>query len=128
MRRKLELGLAVFSVVAAVVHFLGEMAYHREFGQFLPSLWVDWIADLLLLSAAVRVWRGAGAVGLLCGGWGFTLCLNLVAFNGFFLETLEGRVGPGVERTVAVLALALVISIAAFALSLALTWRRSATP
>ena len=128
MRRKLELGLAAFSGVAALVHFAGEMAYHGEYGQFLPNLWVDWLADALLVTAAVRAWRGSGAAGWLCGAWGFTFCLNVTMFNEFFLRTLEGRVPPGVLDAVATLALALLLSGAAFAASLGLAWRRTPSP
>ncbi len=128
MRRKIERALAVFSLVAAVVHFSGEMAYHQELGQFLPDLWVDWLADVLLVTAAFRMWRGPGAVGLMCGAWGFTCCLSVLSFNGFFLRTLEGRVPAGVLDAVASLALAMLLSTAAFALCLGLAWRRTSPP
>lgn len=125
MRRKLELGLAVFSLLAAIVHFVGEMNYHQAFGQFLPDLWVDWIADLLLVTAAVRMWRGPGAAGTMCAAWAFTLCLNVMVFNQFFVATLENRVSEGVQGALASLGLALIFSIAAFGLSFGLAWRRT---
>jgi hypothetical protein len=127
MRRKLELGLAAFSLLAAVVHFLGELNYHQAFGQFLPDLWVDWLADLLLVTAAVRMWRGPGAAGPMCGAWAFTLCLNLMMFNQFLLATLENRVSAGVQGALATLGIALLFSIAGFGLSFALAWRRART-
>ncbi len=125
MRRKLELTLAVFSLVAAAVHFAGEMSYHRAFGQFLPELWVHLLADLLLVSAAIRMWRGPGVAGPMCGAWAFAFCLNMMTFNRLFLATLEHRVSGGVEQALAAVALALLGSIAAFALSFGLAWRRT---
>lgn len=127
MRRKLELGLAVFSLLAAIVHFIGEMNYHQAFGQFLPDLWVDWVADLLLITAAVRMWRGPGATGPMCAAWAFTLCLNVMVLNQFFLAMLENRVSEGVQNAVVTLGLALIFSIAAFGLSFGLAWRRTST-
>ena len=51
--------LAIFSIVAAVLHFVGEIWVHIRFGQFLPMLIVDYIAISLLLFAGAdtRLWR-----------------------------------------------------------------------
>jgi hypothetical protein len=63
--------------------------------------------------------RPAGA-GLLCGAWGFTLCLNYRALFWRVEVILQGGGTPVLESMTQVLAVLLVISLAAFVITLAL--------
>ena len=121
-RSRTETYLAWFSVVSAVVHFAGETAYHVQYGQFLPMLLVDYIAVALNLFAAWRSLRcrSASAAGLLAGAWGFTFCLNYVAFFLRVEDRVEGAAAVTGEPDAVVVVLGglLVLSGAAFAVSL----------
>ena len=117
--RRLETGLAWFSLAGAFVHFVLEALYHVVYGQFLPLLIVDYIAVALLVYAGVlslRV-RPASASGLLAGAWGFAACLAYVACFVFLERYLQGE-GP--LFMVVVLGVALAAAFSAFAISLRL--------
>ncbi len=117
--RKLETGLAWFSLAGAFVHFVLETLYHVAFGQFLPLLIVDYIAVGLLVYAGVLSLsvRPSSASGLLAGAWGFAACLAYVAGFVFLQRYLQGQ-GP--LFMVVVLGVALTAAFVAFALSLLL--------
>jgi hypothetical protein len=119
-RRKLERRLALFSIVSALVHFIGETWVHFRFGQFLPMLIVDYIAISLLLIGGVRSLQTGNAAGLLCGAWGFTFCLNYRALFWRVEVLLEGGGTPVLETMTQVLAGLLVVSGLAFLVSLLL--------
>jgi hypothetical protein len=117
--RKLETGLAWFSLAGALIHFVLETLYHFKFGQFLPLLIVDYIAVALLVYAAVlslRV-RPSSASGMLSGAWGFAACLAYIAFFVFFERYLQGQ---GLLSMVIILGVALVAAFVAFLVSLQL--------
>jgi hypothetical protein len=126
-RQKMERWLAVFSIVSAVIHFVGETWVHFKFGQFLPMLIVDYIAISLLLFGGVRSLQTGAAAGLLCGAWGFTFCLNYRALFWRVEVLLEGGGTPVLETMTQVLAVLLVISLAAFLVTLALCNPRAKT-
>lgn len=114
----MERRLAIFSIVAATVHFIGETWVHFAFGQFLPMLLVDYIAIGLLLFAGTRSLQTGSAAGLLCGAWGFTFCL---AYRTLFWRVevlLKGEGDATLETMTQVLAVMFVISMASFAVSL----------
>jgi len=117
--RKLETGLAWFSLVGAFIHFALETLYHFEFGQFLPLLIVDYIAVALLVYAAVLSLRvkPSSASGMLAGAWGFAACLAYIAFFVFLQQYLQGQ-GP--LFMVVVLGAALFAAFVAFLISLRL--------
>jgi hypothetical protein len=117
---KVERRLAVFSIVAAVIHFVGETWVHFAFGQFLPMLIVDYIAISLLLFGGIRSLQTGAAAGLLCGAWGFTFCLNYRALFWRVEVLTKGGGTPVLETMTQVLAGLLVISMVAFAITLVL--------
>jgi hypothetical protein len=119
-RQKVERSLAVFSIVSAIIHFVGETWVHIKFGQFLPMLIVDYIAISLLLFGGVRSLQTGAGAGLLCGAWGFTFCLNYRALFWRVEVLLKGGGTPVLETMTQVLAVLLVISLVAFLISLAL--------
>lgn len=114
----LERRLAWFSVVAAVLHFIGETWFHLAFGQFLPMLLVDYIAIALLLFGAVRSLQTGHASGLLCGAWGFTFCLNYRSLFWRVEVLLQGGGDAALGTMTWVLAGLLVVSMVAFILTL----------
>ncbi len=124
----LEHRLALFSLAAAVLHFIGETWFHVRFGQFLPMLIVDYIAIGLLLFAGTRSLQTGGAAGLLCGAWGFTFCLNYRALFWRVEAILQGEQIPGLETTASILAVLFVVSMGAFLLTLFLANPRDAHP
>lgn len=117
--RKLETGLAWFSLVGAIIHFVLETLYHFKFGQFLPLLVVDYIAAALLIYAAVLSLgvRPSSASGMLAGAWGFAACLAYVAFFAFYRQYLQDQ-GP--MFMVLVMGVALLAAFVAFLVSLLL--------
>jgi hypothetical protein len=119
-RHAVERRLAKFSIAAALLHFAGETWVHFRFGQFLPMLIVDYIAIALLLFGGLRSLQTGAGAGLLCGAWGFTFCLNYRALFWRVEVLLRGDGTPVLETMTVVLAALLVVSLAAFAVTLAL--------
>ena len=117
--RRIETGLAWFSIAGACLHFALETLYHLKFGQYLPFLIVDYIAVTLLISSAVSslLVRPASGSGLLAGAWGFSSCLAYMAFFGFLQSYLQGHESL---VTMIILGAALSAAFLAFILSLLL--------
>ena len=101
-----------------MLHYIGETWVHVLFGQFLPMLLVDYIAIGLLLFGGVRSLQTGQGAGLLCGAWGFTFCLNYRALF-WRVEVLMNEGGtPTLETMTQVLAALLLVSMAAFFVTL----------
>jgi hypothetical protein len=117
--RRIETGLAWFSITGACLHFALETLYHVKFGQFLPFLIVDYIAVTLLISSAVSslLVRPASSSGFLAGAWGFSSCLAYMAFFGFLQSYLQGHESL---VTMIILGVALSAAFLAFVFSLLL--------
>jgi len=98
-RSKLGRKIAIFSLGIALFHFVVETTYQLLFGQFLPMLIVDYIAISLMVFAAVRALQTSGAIGLLCGAWGFLFCLNYRASFLRVHDYLEGNTAVGLEMS-----------------------------
>ncbi len=113
---------AILSIFAALVHFIGETWWHLEFGQFLPMLIVDYIAVSLLLLGGFVLLRTGRSPGLLCGGWGFSLCLVYRALFSRVEIILSGGGSQQMEITAWVLAGMLVFAAAMFLYSMALCY------
>lgn len=118
--------LAILSIMGAALHFIGETLWHFKFGQFLPMLIVDYIAISLLVYGGIRVLQSDQAIGLLCGAWGFTFCLNYRSLFGRVDKILDGSgVGnPAIDTTAYVLAVLLIASFIFFVLTLYLSHPR----
>jgi hypothetical protein len=115
--RRIETGVAWFSIAGACLHFALETLYHFKFGQFLPFLIVDYIAITLLICSAVSSLRvkPASSSGFLAGAWGFASCLAYMAFFGFLESYLQGR-----ESLIMLLILGVALSAASLAFVLSL--------
>ncbi|MDA8655896.1 hypothetical protein N9334_04150 [Luminiphilus sp.] len=109
---------ASFSIAMGCVHFVLETLFTVQYGQSLTGLLPDYIAVALLLWGGVSVRGQVHTVGLLCGAWGFTLCLHYRAWAWRFEEVLAGEATAVVETTMHVLSYTAPISILSFGLTL----------
>ena len=105
---------AAFSIAMGCVHFVLETLFTVQYGQSLTGLLPDYIAVALLLWAGVSVREQVHTVGLLCGAWGFTLCLHYRAWAWRFEEVLAGEATAMVETTMHVFSYTAPISILSF--------------
>ena len=74
----------------------------------------EYIAVALLIWAGLRVRKNTSALGLLCGAWGFSLCLYYRAWAWRFEDVMTGSATPVVETTMYVLTYTAPISIISF--------------
>ncbi|MEC8020688.1 MAG: hypothetical protein VX179_01775, partial [Pseudomonadota bacterium] len=66
----------IFTFFMAAIHFTLESLYTVQLEQSLLGVLPDLIADALLVTGGVLVLKNSEAIGILCGAWGFTLCLH----------------------------------------------------
>ena len=109
---------AAFSIAMGGVHFVLETLFTVQYGQSLTGLLPDYIAVALLLWAGVSVRKHVHSVGLLCGAWGFALCLHYRAWAWRFDEVVAGQATAVVETTMHVLFYTAPISILSFGMTL----------
>ena len=109
---------AAFSIAMGCVHFVLETLFTVQYGQSLTGLLPDYIAVALLLWAGVSVRKHVHSVGLLCGAWGFALCLHYRAWALRFDEVVAGQATAVVETTMHVLFYTAPISILSFGMTL----------
>ena len=109
---------ATFSIAMGCVHFVLETLFTVQYGQSLTGLLPDYIAVALLLWAGVSVRKHVHSVGLLCGAWGFALCLHYRAWAWRFDEVVAGQATAVVETTMHVLSYTVPISILSFGMTL----------
>lgn len=129
MRSKYETPFAIFSLLSAFNHFVGETYYHVTLGQPLPSYIVDLIAISLVLLGAIASLtnRTRSASGWLAAGWGFTLCLNYRSFFGR-LDALSRDIAPSngePDLIIKILAVTLAIAALSFLFSMILARPRN---
>ena len=115
---------SIFTIFIAVVYFVLETSYTLMFGQGLIDQIVgylpDFIAIALLLTGGYLTIKNANSVGLLCGAWGFTLCLHYRSWAWRFMEVINGTASGLSETTMYVLAFTMPISIISFIITLIL--------
>ena len=66
----------IFTFLMAAIHFILESLYTVQLEQSLLGVLPDLIADALLVTGGLLVLKNSEAIGILCGAWGFTLCLH----------------------------------------------------
>ena len=115
--------VAIFSIVAGTIHFIGETWWHIVFGQFLPMLIVDYIAISLLLGAGAIYLVQGRAFGLLCGAWGFECCLAYRALFSRVEVLLHGEATTAVTIEIQILGGMLLVSAMMLLLSMILHYR-----
>ena len=94
---------ALWSIGMACLHFSLETLVTLRFDQSFVGLLPDYVAVALLIWAGLQVLKNNAALGLLCGAWGFTLCLHYRAWAWRFEEVMTGSATPVVEATMYVL-------------------------
>lgn len=125
MRTKNQLTntFAIFTIVTAVIHFVLETLYTIEFGQNWAGILPDYIAVCLMFLGGISVLKNIKMVGILCGAWGFTFCLNYRAWAWRYYESSLGTSSSLVEDTMNVLLYTMFISVIAFVISLVLCYK-----
>jgi len=125
MRTKNQLTntFAIFTIVTAVIHFVLETLYTIEFGQNWAGILPDYIAVCLMFLGGISVLKNIKMVGILCGAWGFTFCLNYRAWAWRYYESSLGTSSSLVEDTMNVLLYTMFISVIAFLISLVLCYK-----
>ena len=125
MRTKNQLTntFAIFTIVTAVIHFVLETLYTIEFGQNWAGILPDYIAVCLMFLGGISVLKNIKMVGILCGAWGFTFCLNYRAWAWRYYESSLGTSSSLVEDTMNVLLYTMFISVIAFVISLMLCYK-----
>ena len=115
---------SIFTIFIAVVYFVLETSYTLMFGLGLADQIVgylpDFIAIALLLTGGYLTIKNANSVGLLCGAWGFALCLHYRSWAWRFMEVINGTASELSETTMYVLAFTMPISIISFIIALIL--------
>ncbi len=109
---------ATATIIFAAIHFVLEGLYTLRFGQHFLGLLPDLVADALLLWGSFLVLRDQRATGILCGAWGFTLCLHYRAFAWRLEEFLAGNADDVITGTMVVLGSTMAISVICFWLTL----------
>ena len=111
---------SIFTIIIACVHFVLENLHTYLFGQPFVGLLPDYIAVALMLGGGFMVLKDPRARGILCGAWGFAVCLHYRSWAWRFEAVLDGTATSVNETTMYVLALTMPISIICFTLSLLL--------
>jgi len=109
---------AIATIILAAIHFFLEGLYTLRFGQHFLGLLPDLVADALLLWGSFLILRDQRATGILCGAWGFTLCLHYRAFAWRLEEFLAGNTDTVITGTMVVLGSTMAISVLCFGLTL----------
>ena len=109
---------SIATIIFASIHFVLEGLYTLRFGQHFLGLLPDLVADALLLWGSFLGLRDQRATGILCGAWGFTLCLHYRAFAWRFEEFLAGNADSLVTGTMYVLGSTMLISLICFGVTL----------
>ena len=108
--------LSWLAIVFGLIYFIYETWYHISYNQSNLNLTADFISVFLLLFAGITNLRLKKGIGLLCGAWGYTFCINYRAFIWRMdaLQELENH-----EKLVLkLLILALIVSLLAFGIAL----------
>ena len=108
--KKFIKNFGLFSVLVGLLYFVVETWYHFKFGQSLIQLIGDYISIGLLIFAGIIVMKNQNGVGLLCGAWGFTFCINYRAFAWRMEEIMNHQSTTLIDNTTKVLVFCLLYS------------------
>lgn len=109
---------AIATIGLASIHLVLEILYTMRFGQHFLGLLPDLVADALLFWGSALILKGQDARGILCGAWGFTLCLHYRAFAWRLEAYLGGTSDSVIDTMMYVLASTMAISVVCFAVTL----------
>ena len=89
-RRLFQKRFALMTLFLAFLHLVMELGYTFKVGQHFLGLLPDLLADGLLIWGSLSLIRNTRAAGILCGAWGFTLCLHYRSWAWRFEDYLMG--------------------------------------
>ena len=117
-RRLFQKRFALMTLFLAFLHLVMELGYTFKVGQHFLGLLPDLVADGLLVWGSVLLIRNQQAAGLICGAWGFTLCLHYRSWAWRFEDYLMGIIDKTQLGVMYLLAATMLISIVCFALTI----------
>ena len=115
---KFKLRFAIASLSLAFVHFSLEMTYTVAFGQSFLGLLPDLVADALLVFGSYLLLKDDRLTGVICGAWGFTLCLHYRAWAWRYEASANGTIDEIESGVMFVLASSMIISIVFFLITI----------
>ena len=115
---KFKRGFAVASLSLAFVHFSLEITYTVAFGQSFLGLLPDLVADALLVFGSYLLLKDDRLTGVICGAWGFTLCLHYRAWAWRYEASANGTIDEVEAGVMFVLASSMIISIVFFLITI----------
>ena len=115
---KFKRGVAVASLFLAFVHFSLEIAYTVAFGQSFLGLLPDIVANALLVFGSYLLLKDNRLTGVICGAWGFTLCLHYRAWAWRYAASANGTIDEIESGVMFVLASSMIISIVFFLITI----------
>ena len=115
---KFKRSVAIASLFLAFIHFSLEMTYTVAFGQSFLGLLPDLIADALLVFGSYLLLKDVRLTGVICGAWGFTLCLHYRAWAWRYEASANGTIVEAEGGVMLVLASSMIISIVFFLLTI----------
>ena len=108
---------AWISIITSIFHTIGEGYFIYKYGQpFLQTL-VDVIAVSLLFFGGKVTLKNNNSLGVLCGAWGFTFCLNYRAWVWRYYAKIEGVADANTDTVGTILFFLLIFSCVCFILS-----------
>ena len=111
---------AWISIITSIFHTLGEGYFVYKFNQPFFQTLVDIIAVCLLFFGGKIALKKNYSLGLLCGAWGFTFCLNYRAWVWRFYAKIEGTTNINTDSIGTILLFLLIYSCSAFVISVLL--------
>ena len=117
---KFKRRFAIASLSLAFVHFSLEMMYTAAFGQSFFGLLPDVVADALLVFGSYLLLKDDRLTGVICGAWGFTLCLHYRAWAWRYEASATGTIDEIESGVMFVLASSMIISIVFFLITIVL--------
>ena len=117
-RRLFQKRFALMTFFLAFLHIVMELGYTFKLGQHFLSLLPDLLADGLLIWGSLFLIRNPRAAGIICGAWGFTLCLHYRSWAWRFEDYLMGIIDETQLGVMYLLAATMLISIVCFALTI----------
>lgn len=115
---------AWFSIIVAVLHFIGESYFIYLYGQSFIQTSIDVIAVILMFLGGNIALKNQKYLGILCGAWGFSFCLNFRAWAWRF----EALKNDNIDVLSSVLLFLLVFSFIAFIISILLNLPKTKHP
>ena len=109
---------ALMTLFLAFLHLVMELGYTFKAGQHFLGLLPDLVADGLLVWGSVLLIGNPRAAGLICGAWGFTLCLHYRSWAWRFEDYLMGTINETQLGVMYLLAATMLVSIVCFVLTI----------